>query len=158
MNTSMSRILAVCVVLVLGLPVMAQSASRNDAGSRCSNQTLSGNYGAQIEGTEYIPNDSNPPMKVDLRTVSMGYFNGAGNVSFRDHIIFNGTPPPEEGDQWREASGTYEVNPDCTGKFTVDTVPGFPPIVVYFVVVKRGTEIHGVTNGSAITYSAYKVN
>jgi hypothetical protein len=158
MNISMSRILVVCVVLVLGLPVMAQSASRNDGGSRCSNQTISGNYGAQIEGTEYIPNDPNPPMKVDLRTVSMGHFNGAGNVTFRDHVIFNGNPPPEEGDQWREATGTYEVNPDCTGSFSVDTAPGFPPIVVYFVVVKRGTEIHGVTNGGAITYSAYKVN
>jgi hypothetical protein len=88
----------------------------------------------------------------------MGHFNGAGDVTFRDHVIFNGNPPPEQGDQWREASGTYEVNSDCTGRFSVDTAPGFPPIVVYFVVVKRGTEIHGVTNGSAITYSAFKVD
>jgi hypothetical protein len=50
------------------------------------------------------------------------------------------------------------VNPDCTGRFSVDTAPGFPPIVVYFVVVKHGAEIRGVTNGSAITYSAFKVN
>jgi hypothetical protein len=155
MNVSISRILVICVVLFLGAAVMAQSTSRNDSDRRCSNQSLSGSYGAQIQGTLYIPNDPNPPIKVDLRTISMGHYDGAGNVTFSDHVVVNGNPPAEE---WREASGTYFVNPDCTGTFNVVTAPGFPPLVVYFVVVKRGTEIHGVTNGSAITYSAYEVN
>ena len=155
MNVSISRILVVCVVLVLGGPVMAQSPSRSNDGRRCSNQSLSGSYGAQIQGTLYIPNDPNPPIKVDLRTISMGHYDGAGNVTFRDHVVVNGNPPPEE---WREASGTYLVNPDCTGTFSVVTAPDFPPLVVHFVVVKHGTEIFGVTNGSAITYSAYKVD
>jgi hypothetical protein len=148
-------LLMFCVVLVLASSALAQSTRRDDGASRCSNQTLSGNYGAQIEGTEYIPNGPNPPIKVEIRTISMGHYDGVGNVTFRDHVVVDGNPPPEE---WREASGTYLVNPDCTGKFSVETAPGFPPIVVYFVVVKHGTEIHGVTNGSAITYSAYKVN
>jgi hypothetical protein len=155
MNMSVSRILVIFVVLVLGPAVMAQSASRSDSGRRCSNQTLSGSYGAQIQGTLYIPNNPNPPIKVDLRTISMGHYDGAGNVTFRDHVVVDGNPPPEE---WRDASGTYFVNPDCTETFSVVTAPGFPPLVVYFVVVKHGTEIYGVTNGSAITYSAYKVN
>ena len=148
-------LLTFCVVLVLASSALAQSTRRDDGASRCSNQTLSGNYGAQIEGTEYIPNGPNPPIKVEIRTISMGHYDGVGNVTSRDHVVVDGNPPPEE---WREASGTYLVNPDCTGKFSVETAPGFPPIVVYFVVVKHGTEIHGVTNGSAITYSAYKVN
>jgi hypothetical protein len=158
MNVSRSKILVVCVALVLGVPVMAQSASRNGGGSRCSNHTLFGNYGAQIEGTEYIPNGPNPPIKVDLRTISMDHYDGAENLTARSHVVFDGNPPAEEAEQWREASGTYVVNPDCTGSFSLVPAPGFPPIVVYFVVVKHGTEIHGVTNGSAITYSAYKVN
>jgi hypothetical protein len=149
------RLLIVCVVLVPGSSVMAQSGSRNDGARQCSNQTLSGSYGAQIAGTLYIPNGPNQPIKVELRTISMGHYDGAGNVTFRDHVVVDGNPPPEE---WREASGTYSVNPDCTGTFSVVTAPGFPPIVVYFVVVKHGTEIHGVTNASAITYSAFKVN
>jgi hypothetical protein len=149
------KLLMFCVVLVLGSSVIAQSASRNDGSRECSNQTLSGDYGAQIEGTLYIPNSPNPPIKMDLRTISMGHYDGAENVTFRDHVVVDGNPPPEE---WVAKSGTYLVNPDCTGKFSVDTAPGFPPLVVYFVVVKHGREIHGVTNGSAITYSAYKVN
>jgi len=155
MKTSIRKVLVVCFMFALGSSVLAQSASRNDGGRPCSNKTLSGDYGAQIEGTEYIPNDPNPPIKVDLRTVSMGHYDGAGNVTFRDHVVVDGNPPEEE---WREASGTYSVNPDCTGSFSVDTAPGFPPIVVYFVVVKHGKEIRGVTNGSAITYSAHRVN
>jgi hypothetical protein len=152
---AIGRLLIVCVVLVPGSSAMAQSGSHNDGARQCSNQTLSGSYGAQIEGTLYIPNGPNPPIKVELRTISMGHYDGAGNVTFRDHVVVDGNPPPEE---WREASGAYSVNPDCTGTFNVVTAPGFPPIVVYFVVVKHGTEIHGVTNGSAITYSAFKVN
>lgn len=155
MKTLIGRILIVSFALVLGSSVLAQSTRRDDDERRCSNQTLVGDYGAQIEGTLYIPNAPNPPIKVDLRTISMGHYDGAGNVTFRDHVVVDGNPPPVE---WREASGTYIVNPDCTGSFSVDTAPGFPPIIVYFVVVKRGTEIHGVTNGSAITYSGFKVN
>jgi hypothetical protein len=87
----------------------------------------------------------------------MDHYDGAGNVTFRDHVVRDGHPPPED-EEWREAIGTYRVNPDCTGRFSLGTAPGFPPLVVYFVVVKHGREIHGVTDGSAITYSAYKVN
>jgi len=155
MKILIGRILVACVVLVLGSAVLAQSSRQDNGGSRCSSHTLFGDYGAQIEGTEYIPNDPNPPIKVDLRTISMGHYDGVENVTFRDHVVVDGNPPPQE---WREASGTYVVNPDCTGRFSVDTAPGFPPIVVYFVVVKHGAEIRGVTNGSAITYSAFKVN
>jgi hypothetical protein len=155
MNVSISRTLVVYIVLALGASVTAQSANSNDASRRCSNRSLSGSYGAQIEGKLYIPDDPNPPIKVDLRTISMGHYDGEGNVTFRDHVVVGGNAPSED---WREASGTYWVNPDCTGRFSIDSAPGFPPIVVYFVVVKHGTEIHGVTNGSAMTYSAYKVN
>jgi hypothetical protein len=153
MKASTVSILVVCVVLVFGSSVMAQSASPESGGKRCSEQTLSGNYGAQIEGTLYIPNGPNPPLKVDLRTISMEHYDGEGNVTFFDHVVVDGNPAQE-----KEASGTYMVNPNCTGTFRVDTAPGLPPLEVYFVVVKRGTEIHGVTNGSAITYSAYKVD
>jgi hypothetical protein len=76
MNVSISRILVVCLVFVLAGPAMAQSPSRNNDGRRCSNQSLSGSYGAQIQGTLYIPNDPNPPIKVDLRTISMGHYDG----------------------------------------------------------------------------------
>ena len=155
MKASMCRILVVLVVLSFGTSVLAQSDKEKNSSRQCSNHTLTGDYGALIEGTLYVPNYPNPPIKVDLRTISMGHYDGEGTVSFLDHVVVDGNPPVQE---WREANGTYSVNPDCTGSFSVVTEPGFPPLVVYFVVVKRGREIRGVTNGSAITYSALKVN
>jgi|SRR5690348_11883529 len=106
MKILIGRILVACVVLVLGSSVLAQSSRQDNGGSRCSSHTLFGDYGAQNEGTEYIPNDPNPPIKVDLRTISMGHYDGVENVTFRDHVVVDGNPPPQE---WREASGTYVV-------------------------------------------------
>jgi hypothetical protein len=56
--TSISRIvlsaiptIMVCVSLALGNSAMAQSATPSDArNGRCSNRTLSGNYGFTLEG------------------------------------------------------------------------------------------------------------
>jgi len=85
----------------------------------------------------------------------MGHYDGSGNLTSVDHVVLNGMPPQEE---WRQGSGTYSVNPDCTGTFSVFTGPDNPPIVVHFVLVKHGTEIHGVVNGAAITFIAYRVD
>jgi len=152
---SISRILMVvtpamivCAVLGLGASAVAQSRSRGSGGARCSNRTLSGDYGAQIEGTILGPN-------LPLRTISMGHYDGSGNMTSVDHVVLNGMPPQEE---WRQGSGTYSVNPDCTGTFSVFTGPDNPPIVVHFVLVKHGTEIHGVVNGAAITFIAFRVD
>jgi hypothetical protein len=155
METWVGKILVFGVVLATGMSALAQSGVRGDGRSQCSNRTLFGDYGAQIEGSLYIPNDPNPPIKVDLRTISLGSYDGSGNITFSDHVVVDGNPPQQD---WRPGSGSYSVNSDCTGTFNVFTGPNNPPIVVYFVIVKHGTEIHGVTNGSAITYTAYKVN
>ena len=45
-----------------------------------------------------------------------------------------------------------------TGVVTFNTPPGAPPLVVYFVVAKHGTEILGVVDGAAITLTAHKVD
>lgn len=155
MKMRADRISFLCLVLAIGASALAQSGVRGDGRSQCSNRTLFGAFGAQIEGRVYIPNDPNPPIKVDLRTISLGSYDGAGNITFSDHVVEDGNPPQQD---WRPGTGSYSVNPDCTGTFSVFTGPNSPPIVVYFAIVKHGTEIHGVVNGSAITYSAYKVN
>ena len=136
-----------CVLLAFGSSLMAQSTNRTADSRRCSNRTLSGDYGVQIEGTILGPN-------LPLRTVSMAHFDGAGTVKSVDHVVVNGMLPLEE---WRSADWTYSVNPDCTGTAAVATGPGNPPIVVHFVVVKRGTEFHGVVDESTIILNAFKV-
>jgi hypothetical protein len=102
MKILIGRILVACVILVLGSSVLAQSSRQDNGGSRCSSHTLFGDYGAQIEGTEYIPNDPNPPIKVDLRTISMGHHDGVENVTFRDHVVVDGNPLLRGGEKRAE--------------------------------------------------------
>ena len=147
MTTSMWRVLTVCLVLAFASSAIAESNDRKED-RRCSNRTLSGDYGTQIEGTILGPN-------LPLRTISMAHFDGEGNVTSVDHVVVNGMLPAEE---WRPGNWTYTVNTDCTGRGSVATGPDTPPINFHFVVVKHGTEFHGVVDGSAITLNGYRVD
>jgi hypothetical protein len=151
-----SKISAAMIILVsllaFGMSALGQventTASSRSANRRCSNRTLSGDYGTIIEGTILGPN-------LPLRTISMAHYDGNGNLTSQDYVVLNGMPPAEE---WRPASGTYTVNFDCTGTATIETAPGAPPITIHFVVVNRGREIRAVTDGSVITLTARRVD
>jgi hypothetical protein len=72
-----------------------------------------------------------------------------------DHVVFNGVPPTEE---WTPGSGTYTINPNCTGSAVIN-VPGNPlsPINLHFVVVRQGKEIRQVVDANAVTAVGNKV-
>jgi hypothetical protein len=131
----------ICVLLVVPIRLRAQADNSGPGSAGCSNRTLFGDYGALIEGTILGPN-------LPLRTVIMVHFDGNGNLTSVDHVVLNGMPPQAE---WRPNSGTYTVNPDCTGTALFTAIP------VHFVVVKEGKEFYGVVNGNAITIEAYRV-
>src|SRR5438105_14065734 len=108
-----SALARVCFVVASGALALAQSNSSADSQSHkgCSNRTLVGHYGAKIEGTILGPN-------LPLRTLVLFDFGGEGNMTAVDHVVLNGMPPaPEE--EWRPTSGTYTVNPDCTGSAVI---------------------------------------
>ena len=123
----------------------------NDEGKSCSNHTLHGAYGFTIEGLLNIPGPGTQVRGVVLQT-----YDGNGHITQVDHVVIDGTPPP---DAWRPATGTYTVNPDCTGKATI-TFPSNPqpPLVVYFVVVKQGKQIRQVVEGNAVIATGNRVN
>ena len=133
----------VCVVLAFGASAMAQMGAGAGQSRRCSNRTLSGDYGTLIEGTLLAPG-------WPLRTLAMIHFDGRGNMTSVDHVVLNGMPPVEE---WRPNSGTYIVNADCTGSAVFSG-----PIPVHFVVVRNGKEFRGVVDGNAITLHGSRVN
>ena len=139
-----AAILTAYVALLSAPSVMAQS---DDMSRTCSNKTLSGDYGMLVEGIIL-------GLNLQLRTVSMAHFDGAGNLAEVSHVVLNGMPPAEE---WKADTAMYVVNSDCTGVVRFNTPPGAPPLVVHFVVAKHGTEILGVVDGAAITLTAHKV-
>jgi hypothetical protein len=84
------------------------------------------------------------------------HYDGKGNLTQVDHVVFNGAPPMEE---WTPGSGTYSVNPDCTGSAVIN-IPGNPlsPVNLHFMVVGQGQEIHQVVDANAVTAIGRKVD
>jgi hypothetical protein len=61
-------------------------------------------------------------------------------------VVVNGVPPAQE---WTQGTGTYTVNPDCTGAEVINT-PSVPtPLNIHFVVVNTGKQINQVVDSDA---------
>lgn len=127
--------------LGLGISAMAQEAAATGSGS-CSNRTLFGDYGTQIEGTLLGPG-------WPLRTLAMIHFNGDGTMTYVHYRVINGTPVTPD---WVPDSGTYSVNANCTASAVFDG-----PIPVHLVVVNNGKDFRGVVDGNAITLVGSRV-
>jgi hypothetical protein len=75
--------------------------------AECSDRTLRGDYAFAIDGTILTA-----PGPLLVRGVAMTHFDGHGNLSQVDFVTLNGVAG---GPDWRPATGTYEINADCTG-------------------------------------------
>jgi hypothetical protein len=159
MNSNLGKrisLLAVPLIMILG--VMGSSASATVQSARCSNRTLAGDYGFTIEGTVLaIPGIPLPPgVTIPVRGIVLQHYDGKGNLTQVDHVVDNGMPPAEE---WTPGSGTYTVNPDCTGSEVIN-IPGNPlaPLSIHFVITKQGREIRQVVDANAVTAIGHKVD
>jgi hypothetical protein len=117
---------------------------QSEGRQQCTNRSLSGSFATMVEG-EFL----GVPAPAPLRSVALTKFDGRGNVSQVDHAVIGGMTPPVD---WAPATGTYEVNPDCTGKSTLN-IPGNPPMTIHFVIADDGNELLSVLSvpGTAIT-------
>ena len=112
----------------------------------CNNRLLNGHYGFTLQGTKYpIPGVLGPTgLQVG---VAMADFDGNGTFEQIDAVTIAGTAVSDF--THTPAHGTYTVNPDCTGTFTIDFTDGRPPVVTNFVVVENGSEIDTVVTSVA---------
>jgi hypothetical protein len=104
----------------------------------CSNTTLNGDYGVQITGTRPAPSilsglQATPGTTEQVVGVAIQTFDGSGGFVQADNV--KGSLSGITID--RAGTGTYSVNADCTGTYTVNN-PGNPPIVNQFVIVDNG--------------------
>ena len=138
------------IVFRLLILVLAASSISTTHASACSNQTIKGTYAFTIHGTVLLPDGSS--MLVD--GLAETTFDGQGNIKQLDAVAVNGNLPPG----WRLSTGTYSVDPDCTGTFTVSNDPQ-PPIHVQMVVAQSGNKIHAVVidPGFATTSDAERI-
>jgi hypothetical protein len=158
LKTSMITVsVMICGLLASGASAMAQSnqgiSALNQSGFRhCSDRTLSGDYGWTSEGV-LLPG---PGVSLQFRAAGMAHFDGRGNLTWVEHTIIDGVLL--EPGFTTTATGTYDVNPDCTGTAIVNTPNSPVPLNLGFVVVKDGREVRSVLDTNAITTVFSKVD
>jgi hypothetical protein len=128
------------VLVTLGAlgSVYAQSDS-----PACNNQLIRGNYGFTIQGTKLL----GPGPTGQQLGVAMTQFDGNGNLTQIDTVTINGEVVADF--THTPATGSYTVNPNCTGTFTIDFTDGRPPVTTSLVVVDNGSEIDTVVTSAA---------
>jgi len=124
------------ISLVFLTLVFAASSISPAHASPCSNLTIKGTYAATLHGLIFPPDGSAP---LTLSGVVKTTNDGKGNFTQVDAVGVNGNVAPG----WRPGTGTYTVNPDCTGTATI-MVPGMPDLHTQFIVSQSGNTSHFV--------------
>ena len=129
------------VGVAAGLAALCGTSRAAEAG--CSLATLTGAYAFGV--TTY----NNPTPRPTLVVAGIKFFDGRGNFTQRDYQ--GGSSPAEFAPPGTE-SGTYTVNPDCTGSLEIHlTAPPVCPgqdgdIKALFVISNGGRHVHEVVS------------
>ena len=118
--------------------------------SQCSNATLEGAYAFRISGEVFVQGSNTIAVYND--GVAMTTFDGMGGLTQVDWVMRNGLADSQHENQYGfhdQESGTYTVNPDCTGNAEIDFP--IPPggtsgavITLKFVLGDHGRVIHTI--------------
>ena len=84
----------------------------------------------------------------------MAHYDGRGNFTQVDHVVVGFAPTAED---WTPGTGTYSVNPDCTGTAVLNAPENPIPVLIHFLITKHGTEIRQVVDVNAVTAIGEKV-
>jgi hypothetical protein len=143
--------------MVCALALIASTVALHaQTGTSCSNDTLKGTWGVFINGTRPAPSVLPafglyfPGTIEQVAGLALQTFDGNGNFTQTDNVkgSLSGILPDRPG------SGTYSVNPDCTGTFTLIPGPGAPPIVNRFIIVDGGKEFRAVVTSPQVVMVA----
>jgi len=113
----------------------------------CSNLTPKGLWGAAIEGSVVGANGV-------FRGLDLAYFDGKGHITQVDHFVEDGVPPAND---WTPGTGTYSVNPDCTGSASINSGSSPYPISLHFIIVANGRKMLQVVDANAVVAIGYRV-
>ena len=123
-------------ILFFLLTLVAVGSQSSTAHARaCSNSTIQGTYAFTIHGQVFLPDGST--LLID--GLAKTSFDGKGNLTQLDAVAANGNVAPG----WASNTGTYSLNPNCTGTFTV-TNGNQPPVHLQMIVAQSGNTIHNM--------------
>ena len=104
-RSTIAKTFAIAAVTALALGI-APTAKADDKG--CSNATLKGTFAHTASGFVMAP----PAMAGPVAGAGTDTFDGNGGITTTAIVSLNGNIVPVT------ATGTYTVNPDCTGTYT----------------------------------------
>jgi hypothetical protein len=136
--------MAAITVLGLGISSPAQAADKG-----CSNATVRGSYSQNGSGVVVAPPDQAGP----FANVGTLVFDGNGGLTGTLIANSNGSSSPAT------ETGTYTVNSDCTGTYTVQIAPFGITSQAFFAIDTNGDELEIIVTdpGSVITCVAKKL-
>jgi len=140
MNKKLVADVAALILLVLGS--LGSAYAQRESPSACNNRIIAGNYGFTIQGNKLGGQGPTGPQV----GVAMTQFDGKGGLTQIDTVTVSGDVVADF--THTPATGTYTVNSDCTGTFTINFTDGRPPLATNFVVVEGGLEIDTVVTSS----------
>ena len=133
------------ILLLVSTLAMFGSQISSAQPSACDNSTIRGSYAFTIHGTIFLPNGAT----ILIDGIALQFFDGKGNFKQVDAVADNGVLMPG----WRPGSGSYSVNPDCTGTQTL-SVPGMGDLHLQMIVAQGGNTIHQVVIDPGIATTA----
>ncbi len=120
----------------LVLPVHADTPDSSD--DSCSLESLQGSFGVTTTGFIVASGPVGPVGEVGVIT-----FDGSGGVSQTTTVSLNGLILPH-----RTSTGSYVVNPDCTGSQSLMLPPPAGMSNSNFVIVDHGRELRLINTGA----------
>jgi hypothetical protein len=143
-RSTLAKNFAIAAVTALALAV-APTAKADNKG--CSNATLKGTFSHVGIGFTTAP----PSMAGPFAGVGVETWDGNGGITGTASLSANGNiiPATVTGTY----KGTYNVNPDCTGTYTVTLLGGATS--AFFVISDSGNEIHAICTdpGTVLTHT-----
>jgi hypothetical protein len=130
-HSTIAKTFTVAAVTALALGI-APTAKADDKG--CSNASLQGTFAYTSTGTITAPPDIAGP----IGEVGTQTFDGVGGTTATATLSSNGTIVP------LTITGTYAVNPDCTGTFTLQVSPFGITVNVFFVIDNTWNEFQAI--------------
>ena len=145
----MKRKLAVTALTTVGVVLLMFAAMPAQA-AQCSFEKVAGSYGYTTNG--FVA--ASPTTFVPVAAAGTITFDGQGNVSGTQTRVVAGSALDET------YTGTYSVNPDCTGSFTVLVQPDTRTSTVNLVWTDNTNVASAVftTPGFILTATARRIN
>jgi hypothetical protein len=130
-RSNAARTFAIAAVTTLALAIAPMAKAQANKG--CSNASLQGTFAYTVTGSFVAaPAPLGPYAETGAQT-----FDGNGLTAASGMSSTNGNISPAT------SAGTYTVNSDCTGTFTLQIAPGIAAHY-FFVIANSGSEYHAV--------------